>query len=83
MLKDVVASSGGAKENHPHVISNFRILAVEQTSAECPLLADFCRSKSSNVLVKSNANDWSSRMQMGGQVRAIRQKELLARHAHQ
>lgn len=45
MLKDVVASSGGvSKENHPHVISNFRILAVEQTSAECPLLAGSGRS---------------------------------------
>jgi hypothetical protein len=38
------------------------------------LLADFRRSGSASGLVKSNANDWSSRMQMGGQVHAITQK---------
>ncbi|HHK4639471.1 TPA: hypothetical protein ACQTZE_004059, partial [Pseudomonas aeruginosa] len=30
----------------------------------------FCRSKPPSVLVKSDANDWSSRLQMGGQVHA-------------
>jgi hypothetical protein len=42
--------------------------------SKCPLLADFRRSGSASGLVKSNANDWSSRMQMGGQVHAITQK---------
>ncbi|MFU2325016.1 hypothetical protein [Pseudomonas sp. NFX98] len=39
------------------------------------LLAVFCRSRPPSVLVKSDANDWSSRMQMGGQVHAIKQLE--------
>ena len=34
---------------------------------------DLCRSYPRIVLVKSDANDWSGRMQMGGQVRAITQ----------
>ena len=33
--------------------------------------ADFCRSCPRIVLVKSDANDWSGRMQIGGQVRAL------------
>ena len=38
--------------------------------ADRQILAVFCRSWPPNVLVKSDANDWSSRMQMGGQVHA-------------
>ncbi len=34
--------------------------------------AVFCRSRPPSVLVKSDANDWSSRKQMGGQVHAIK-----------
>jgi hypothetical protein len=45
----------------------------EQHNCEGLLLADFRLSVSASRLVKSDAYDWSSRMQVGGQVHAITQ----------
>lgn len=47
------------------------VLSLCDAMVEGPLLAVFCRSRPLSALVKSDANDWSSRMQMGGQVHAI------------
>lgn len=45
-------------------------------TSDRPLLADFCRSRPPNELVKSDANAWSARMQISGQVRAISHRKL-------
>lgn len=36
-----------------------------------PVWVVFCRSRPRSLMVKSVGNDWSGRMQMGGQVSAI------------
>lgn len=50
-------------------------ISIVYGSHERLLLAVFCRSKPPSVLVKFDANDCSSRMQMGGQVHATTQLE--------
>lgn len=45
--------------------------------SEHPLWVVLCRSCPRIVLVKSDAYDWSGRMQMGGQVRAITHQSLI------
>lgn len=39
--------------------------------SERPLWVVFCRSRPRSLMVKSVGNDWSGRVQMGGQVSAI------------